>query len=209
MDFKYFNLPRFRKRNHSLKHTENNYPARRKFVKTMGLGAIAWSPIVESVKTLHQPKVRFVQQKKVLKVWMDDYLAWEISPRVFEEGYSLNLNKIKNTYQLSIENLRYKNTQFIFSIKARIGADNKWEWSVSIPELDFKANGNFIDWLQKTQSLCANGNVDKRIATSNSSFIQASGAFKITLNPDWEFRFFAQNQVLFQKEQQQFHTNSG
>ncbi|WP_321346696.1 hypothetical protein [uncultured Draconibacterium sp.] len=209
MNFKYFNLTGFRKRGRFNSDEHNTYPARRKFVKTMGLGAIAWSPIVESVKTLQQTDVRFSFRNNELKAWLNNHLVWEISPKIFEHDYTIDFSQRNNSYLLKAKNLKYRSTDFHFSLHAIINADKPWKMELSIPELELSTKINFIDWLQRTETLRANGQFRKRIATINkNSFLQADGKFDLTLSPDWEFNFYGHGNVLLKKEKQQFRTDN-
>lgn len=57
----------------------------------MGLGAVAWHPLAESIKSLTFDPVRFHYKKNRLKVYYKNKLAWEISEKYFESGYKVSL----------------------------------------------------------------------------------------------------------------------
>uniref|UniRef100_UPI0032179362 hypothetical protein n=1 Tax=uncultured Draconibacterium sp. TaxID=1573823 RepID=UPI0032179362 len=210
MRFKYLHLKKSRNASTQNIFESVPYPGRRRFVKTMGLGALIWSPMVDTIKSLKPNDLIFKRKNNNLKIYSQNRLVWEISDRYFESGYSLSFNRKGNYYLIEAMQLRFKQTDFVFSFNALIKNQNgSWNCQFKIPEFKMHWSGNFIHWLNGTQ--CLNTQVwiqENIVSLSSSDKLLTNGRFKFSMSPNWEFRFFSQNNIVFQFNNHEFRTGN-
>ncbi len=209
MGFKYLNLKKYRKITTSRKVETPEYPGRRRFIKAMGLGAVAWNPLADSLKSITFDSVKIQLKNNQLKIFRNHALAWEISEKFFEPGYSVTLQQSEKHYSIGAKNLQLKRTQLKFSLKANIDHEAGW-WACQfhIPEFQFSWNGNFSHWLEGTQPINGPAHLQHRITGSGSDQeIGLDGRCKLQLQPNWRFTFHSFNQVKFRYNQNLFATS--
>ncbi len=209
MGFKYLNLRKSR-----LLATKNHeagpsYPGRRQFLKTMGLGAVAWHPITESIKSLTFDPVRFHYKKNRLKVFYKNKLAWEISEKYFEPGYKVSLIQEGTHYRITARNLQFRNTLLRFSMKADIDHSNGW-WActMQIPEFNFGWSGNFCHWLDGTRKMKSKADIHQIVAHLNDAdVLKLEGPLQLTLSPQWQLSLNTLNGVCLQRGNRRLTTS--
>lgn len=210
MRFKYLHLKRTQTLNVKRQDSLPLYPDRRKFVKAMGLGALAWNPVLNSIKSLGSGSLQVSLKNNRLKVCKNNSVVWEISEKYFEPGYSVILRKTGNYYSIIARRLKLRKTDFIFSIKTLIDKkDGNWDCKFKIPEFDFEWNGSFLNWLENTESINGKATLNENIAElNNEDCIFAGGKFKLEIYPNWRFEFHSKNNIVLQFNQNQFSTGS-
>ncbi|MBT3383343.1 MAG: hypothetical protein HN778_16020 [Prolixibacteraceae bacterium] len=208
MKFKYLNLKKARVLTTNNRESTQQYPGRRTFVKAMGLGALAWNPLVNSLKSITTDSLKFKLKNNQLKVYLNNILAWEISEKYFEPGFTIQLKQTKNNYSLTAKRLKLRQTDFGFSLKADIYNKNgPWEFDFNIPEFRFKQTGNFYHWLENTQPLTGKAHLQHEIAKLNpTEFICARGTFNLELEPNWKFNFSSSKNVQLSFNRHQYST---
>ncbi len=148
MDFRYLNVKRSREFTLSDEKEEKRVPGRRNFLKAMGLGAIAWDPVVDSLKSLSKTPFLLRQSKNKLQFYRDDQLCWELSEKQFGKGGSLLCRKQDDRYWIRGNTLQYPGTQFRFSMDLEIFCQHgSWYMTADIPELGIRQQVNFLSWL--------------------------------------------------------------
>ena len=209
MLFKYLNL---RKTREITTITSNNtfYPGRRKFVKAMGLSALAWNPVVDSLKLMSSGQLQVKVKNNLLKIYRNNRLGWEISENYFESGYSLKIIQTGDSFSIQATGLKVKQTDLRFSLKAEIrDANSRSECHFSIPEWNFYWSGNFTNWLDGLEIMKGKIQLNQQVAsTGNKESIQARGTFSFSLTPDWKFSFSSSNNVLYTQQNRQFQTGN-
>lgn len=154
MNFQYLNVKKSREFITSDENEKKHVPGRRNFLKAMGLGAIAWDPVIASLKSLSAVPFQLKQSKNKLQFYRENQLSWEFSEKQFEKGYSLFCKKQDNGYRIRAKGLRYPGTEFHFSMDLEIFCQSGyWYINANIPELGIKQQVNFLDWLDGTVHL--------------------------------------------------------
>lgn len=201
MGFKYLNLRKSR-----LLSTKNHedgpaYPGRRQFLKTMGLGAVAWHPLSESIKTLTFDSLKFSHKSNCLKVYYQNKLTWEISEKYFEPGYIVHLIQDGKYFRITAKYLQFRNTSLRFSMKADIDhSGGWWECAMQIPEFDFRWSGDFCHWLTGTRIMKSTATIHQTVTHLNDAdTLSLKGAFQLTLSPQWQLSLNALNGVCLQR----------
>lgn len=206
MGFKYLNLRKSRFLCAKNYEAGPAYPGRRKFLKTMGLGAVAWHPLSESIKSLTFDPLKFYYKSNRLKVFYQDKLAWEISEIYFEPGYKVNLVQDGKHYRITAKHLQFRNTSFRFSMNADIDhSKGWWECEMLIPEFDFEWSGNFCHWLTGTRAMKSTANIHQTVAHLNDAdTLKLGGVFQLALSPQWQLSLDASNGVCLQRGKHTF-----
>ena len=195
MQFKYLHLKKARKLHAKKFETPQIYPDRRKFVKAVGLGAIAWNPVFSSLKSLKSDSFQFISKKNTFKISNQNRIVWEISNKYFEKGYSIRFFENGNTVFLKAENLLIRGTNFSFSIKMELNK-RTGDCQFEIPDFLMAWDGNFFEFLNYRQKIESLSQINSSIITiAQHENISASGQCTFTLNPDWKISLQAKNVI--------------
>ncbi len=198
MNFKYFNLKSNRKKLTGEKNIIINYPGRRKFVKALGLGALAWNPVTSSLKSISD-SFEIISKKNSFKIVGNNRVLWEISEKYFENGYLLQYSKKGESHFLSAKDLHLRKTNLSFSFRAIIDNNNGfWKCAFIIPEFDFQWEGNLKHWLEGIVSAKSEGLVRQNILSlNNTEPVEINGKCKIQISPDWKMDFISNEKITF------------
>ncbi|MCU4157425.1 hypothetical protein J1N10_15720 [Carboxylicivirga sp. A043] len=172
-------------------------PARRSFLRTLSIGALAWSPLVEAAFALSKKPFRIVKRQQQLYVYQKGRIAWELSSRIFEDGYHLELNREKDAYHIKANGLRYHHTDFSFDLTASIQLKHgEWRCLISIPQLSISQEMGFLSWLDgKT----VKGKIQPfTIVDSALLSVKVSACSVCQLNVDWKLDIQADKSLVFQ-----------
>lgn len=193
MGFKYLQI----KKSHRLVKQSDavKAPQRRSFLKAIGVGVLAWNPLIESVFAVTRRPFKLIGNDKQLLVYRNGQLAWEISHHVFESDYSLSVKKQKDEYLISAKNLSYHFTNLPLSLKARIYQDRgEWRLDLRIPQLKIKQEVDFISWLDDLQSV--KGVINPQIlVNSDKASIALHHKASCSLNSKWELSLNAPHAI--------------
>ena len=210
MLFKYLNLKKTREYTAVNRIDAVPYPGRRKFVKAMGLGALAWNPVLDSIKSVNSGQFQIKVKNNQLKVIRNNKVVWEISENIFEPGYLLRVRQTGDSYIIKAANLKIRQTDLLISLKAEITDLNSHsECYFSIPEWHFRWTGNFANWLSGIEKMQGKIQLNESvISLGNQDNIQANGTFRLTLSPQWKCSFSSSKNIAFTHRQNQFVTGN-
>ncbi|MGD9556020.1 MAG: hypothetical protein AB7V25_03275 [Mangrovibacterium sp.] len=153
MNFHYLNISKSREFTISEEKGKTPVPGRRNFIRTVGLGALAWNPLADSIKSLSRP-FQLKHSGNRLSFYRNNQLCWEFSERIFEKDYTLAYSEANGAYLVVARNLRYKGTAFRFSVHTQISyKDGNWGMEMKIPELGIAGKVNFLRWLDGNTDL--------------------------------------------------------
>jgi len=184
-------------------------PARRSFLRTLGIGALAWNPLIESVFALSKKPFEIKAKRSHLLVYRKGILCWEISDRIFKKGYQLKYQHNGDNYAIAITGLSYHKAAFQFSINAAIQLiSGQWQMLISIPQLHINQTVDFIDWLDGVTSL--KGVMQPRLlflSDNNSNVIELNKRAVCTINACWSLSINAKQQIALQNACGRFVTD--
>jgi len=190
MDFHYLNVKRSREFTLSDEKEEKQIPGRRNFLKAMGLGAIAWDPVIDSLRSLSREPFLLKQNKDKLQFYRDNRLCWEFSDKQFETGYSINCKKNDNFYIIQAENLLYPGTSVRFSMYIEICfCHSNWMMDLKVPELGINRSVNFLSWLDGNVS--ADGEIERYgelVSLNSQDGMRWNGNMNTCLDSDWNLK---------------------
>lgn len=188
MYYKYLNLKKTRELAASGNNAEKKIPGRRKFMQAMGLGALAWTPVVRLLNSSTEPFILKSSANR-LSVYRNGKIAWEISEKYFQPGYSLKVAQGDHSWSVAAEGLCLKYTEFRFSAQIAIfEKDGIWKIQTRIPDFDYFLETDFYDWLDKITGPSANARVYSELVRLNENdLLTLNGNCRMAVSPDWQF----------------------
>ncbi|MDD4191612.1 MAG: hypothetical protein PHI28_09780, partial [Mangrovibacterium sp.] len=198
MDFRYLNVKKSREFTLSDEKEKEQVPGRRNFLKAMGLGAIAWHPVVDSLKTLSKSPFLLRQSKTKLQFYRDHQLCWELSKKQFGKDSSLLCRKQGDRYWIRADALQYPGVRFRFSMNLEIFYQyGYWSMMADVPELGIRQQVNFLSWLDGMVRL--EGMMTKHeelVLLNGRDGVFWNGPLHTRLDREWNIDFNGENSVL-------------
>ncbi|MEN6453316.1 MAG: hypothetical protein ABFD10_03590, partial [Prolixibacteraceae bacterium] len=187
MNFHHLNIRKSREFTISEEKEKTPEPGRRNFIRTMGLGALVWNPLADSMKSLSSTPFQLKRSGNRLLFYRDGQLCWEFSERIFEKDYSLEYSEPNGGYLIAARNLRYRGTAFRFSVHTQISyRDGNWFMQMRIPELGIAGTVNFLRWLGGDAEL--EGSKDgyqELVRLNGKDSLSRTGKLTVRINRQW------------------------
>lgn len=193
---KYFNLKKVGK--HLVSDNQSINPSgRRKFMKAMGLGAIAWNPVMDSITSLTSQPFEFSTASNNFRIYRNGAVVWTIDKSLFENGYSVKVRKNGEDYAISAKGIRIIHTNISLDFDARIQNNSgQWAMDISFSELGLNQKVNFIRFLDGLENLESGKYFQTNLIQLNSSHsIGIDGEVKLSISNSWELRFKGKDAV--------------
>lgn len=197
MRFQYLNLKKIRENIVTEEKQEKQSPGRRNFVKAMGLGALAWNPVVESVQLLSRDAFQVKKSKNKIQFFRQRKLCWEISETIFSPGYHLKISQQDEHFTIKGTGLNFWGTNLKFSLDAEIFYQRgDWLMDLKIPELGINQQVNFLSWLKG--NTVANGKVLKNgllTRLNEHDSVHFDGMVVTHVNREWQLVFEGKDNI--------------
>ncbi|WP_423129527.1 hypothetical protein [Gaoshiqia sp. Z1-71] len=208
MHFQYLNLKKSREHLLCDEKTIPPSPGRRKFMKALGLGALAWNPLVDSIKLLSKDAFEIKQRKQNLLFYRNNQLAWEISDRIFESGFSTSFRQQDDRYIIEASGLTCINTNLTLSVQAEIYFEQAcWLMKFRIPELKLNTTLDLLHWLDGHVTIYTGTVLNKTLAQiNNGDKVGVSGNLHLRLDHQWKLDFEGKQAVGFTYQSHLFQT---
>ncbi len=209
MHFKNLNLKKCREHllcNEKIKPISSG---RRNFVKAMGLGVVAWNPLFDSVKLLSKDAFEIKKKKRSLLFYRKKKLCWEISDRIFEDGFSTSFKQVGDKYHFGADGLRYVNTNYQFSLKGEIFFDNScWMLNLNIPELEVETTVDLLKWLDGHVTVLAKTSQNRVLAKIyGEDQVVLDGNFNLSLTNMWQLGFESTKGIILNYQSDVYQTS--
>lgn len=202
MGFKHFNLKDARVNILSAQPPRKKSIDRRKFFKTMGIGALALTPVVGSLKKVLGSPFDLKVTKTGFNVLRNGTSAWRFPAAVFEKGTVPVITEYENSYFIECRDVRFTGSQQAFDILAKIyHNDFSWRMKMEIPQFSLSHDVDFLQFLDnndfieskadinyccgKPESACSmmiNGKVDMAIDSRWNFSVKGNDAVHYTYN---------------------------
>jgi gas vesicle protein len=188
MEYKLLNVRNVRTYIKKEQVSNSKFPGRRKFIRTVGLGVLFWNPLFEMSKYLSAKPFEILFSNKVFSVLRNGKVAWTISEKLFEKGYTLKLITGKDRYQITGHGLQVRNTNMVFSVLAEIFRDKSdWKMNLKLPELSIDKDVDFLDWIDNNTDVSSDISTNSNLVDLNfSDHIELKGNGKICVNSNWD-----------------------
>ena len=201
MKFKYLHLKKARKASSKSIVVNNETPGRRKFVKALGLGSLAWSPVIGSLKAAQNTEISIHNNSEGLLVYKNGKPVWKFSKTVFENGFYVNRQELSDKFLFTANGLKLKGTDLQFSVEAELNKTGE-EIFLNIPEFNYHQKFNFNDWTDEIFLPQGKAHLHAQLVQfGNGNQITLNGNYKLALSPDWKFTFKAAKQINFDIQQ--------
>ena len=173
-------------------------PARRSFIRTLGLGAIIWNPIVESVYAFSRKPFVIRRKGQQLFIYRDGQVCWQVSEQVFQKGYSLSFEHSDGRYFIEAKNLQYHYSDVRFTLKADIVFERgEWRLKLQIPQLHIKQNIELLAWLDKNVSVSGAIPAQQIVQSVSGSSVEVQYSSVCQLNARWELNIARKHAIVF------------
>jgi hypothetical protein len=184
-------------------------PDRRNFIRTLGLGILAWNPLTETLKSIAEDPFEIKCRNNCFSVMRNGKVAWEITDNFFEKGYHLKYTPEPGKHQLVVNGLKVRNTPMDFSMQATIFQESgRWKMNLNIPELAVSEKVDFLDWLDKNNKVRSNYGFDKKVIGLNQyDCIVWEGICSVNINSSWEISIEGLQQIQLDLNNERYRTN--
>jgi len=207
MRFKHLHLQRARLNSTCKSNSAPSLPGRRKFVKAIGLGSLAWSPLIDSMQNLQSQNYVFQKNRNGIFLYQNDTPVWEVSCKIFERGFKPEFHETVSKYLLRVQKLRYRGTELEFSMHFEL-KKNGQDAFISIPELGLERTFNLNDWIVGLEKIEYRANLsNKLVALSKTDYVLLDGKFSCRLEPTWLLVLDSRQNVTFCFQGQTLNTS--
>ncbi len=209
MSWKYLHVKKSRALVIKPRQKEVKKPGRRSFLKQLGIGAIIWSPVADSVAAAAKHPFQVKKKKGQIIFYRNGKPAWEISERFFAQGYSLDINQQASMLQIKAKGLCYPSLQSAFSLNATISLKNsEWRLKLDIPEFNMHDEVDFIDWLEGCIQVLSTMVLNRQVATYyHNGSVSVSGLVKLSLNNQWHLSYSGHKAINIGNNGKSYFTN--
>ena len=197
MRFKHLHLQSARLFCTSKSKTAPQQPGRRKFVKAIGLGSLAWNPLINSMQNLQSSQYFIRKNREGILVYKNNHPVWQVSTAVFEKDICPELKETESSFLLNIKQLKYLGTDFVFSLQLELSKEGEHARLI-IPELGIHSGFNFVDWLEDLAIIEGRSEINQSfVQLDNSDRIELGGQFDCRLTSDWQLVLKSSKKIHF------------
>lgn len=191
MGFRHFNLQLARARALSAPSDNKKSIDRRKFFRSVGLGALALAPVMGSVRKALSAPFEIETTASGFNVRRNGSVAWKFPARIFDKTAKASVSYIDDAYHIEATSVRFAGCSQNFSLIADIYHDGSlWMMKLSIPEFDLAGETDFLRWLDGDDRLTANASVPLIFGdTGSGQGLQFEGKLTTGIDPGWNFSF--------------------
>lgn len=158
---------------------------RRNFIRTMGLGALAWNPVSESVNALRLKPFEVEWDHHHITVYRNGKAAWSITEGFFETAPIVQGSEHHNRFLFEVSGLKVTNSSLAFNLTAEIFRESDWIMHIRIPEVNIDKKVCFTDWLDGKAVIDSESNLDACFANSSHLRLHARGSFSMQIDHAW------------------------
>lgn len=183
---------------------------RRQFLRAIGLGTIAVTPTIGAVKNLTSDPFKIESEDDKLRVWRHGQLAWEISPDLFENETQISFEQKDANWEFFISNLTFKGTNLTYNLHGSINHTlTQWLINLEIPDFEWKAEMDFLDFLDGVKPLTSNAKINHEILhVEKNGSVFAQGVIQTSLYADWKLELKKEKSIHFQLFEKNYSTDS-
>ncbi len=206
---KYFDLKRINKQLATGTNSGESF-GRRKFMKAMGLGAIAWNPMLDSITSLASKPFEISYARNNFKVWRRGEVAWTIPKNLFENGMSVKYRVEGDEHLIKVKHLNYLHSNLSLDFNARIYSDSGiWKMDITFSSLGFKESVNFINFLDGLENVGAKFHLQSNIIQPHQTHsISVDGNINFSLSNSWELLLRGKNKIICDDNGKNYYTDA-
>ncbi len=209
MGFTHFDL-RFA-REHALSAPSNNKKNldRRKFFKSVGIGALALAPVFGSIRKILGAPFDIAPTTAGFVVRRKGAVAWQFPARIFEKGAVAKVETLNDSYHIDAQHISFAGTAQPFSFSADLYNDGlRWIMKFRIPEFGLESEVDFLRWLDGIEELSAEAKTSLVLGSADSgNSLEFGDKFMLGIDRRWNFSFSGKDSVKLQTNHQIFNTD--
>ena len=210
MNFKHFNLRESRVNVFSQPDKQHRTLDRRRFLKNIGLSALAINPLVKSIDKVVGEPFHIISSTDGFIVKRNARIAWQFPVSHFKRGAKVSVEKIKDEYIIQMNNLTLNGSFQSFDVTASIYESLfGWRMKMEIPQFGVNLQVNFTDWLDNQllveQKISANLTFGSLSSQSN---IRIEGEVNFMMDTRWNMYFEGDEAVKLRYSGKTYHTSA-
>jgi len=191
MGFKHFNLKDARVSVLASQPPRKKVIDRRKFFKTLGVGAVALSPVVGSIKNVVGSPFDLHSTHNGFNVFRNGANAWKFPADVFEKSAQSFVSEQNNCYLIELKKVRFVGCEQEFDILFKIyHNDFRWRLLMEIPQFSLLHDVDFLQFLDKSESIHSKADIQYNCGSEFSNCnVGIHGKVNMELDAQWNFSF--------------------
>ncbi len=189
MGFKHFNFKDARVNVLSTRQPRTKNVDRRKFFKAIGLGAIALTPVVGSLKKALAAPFELRPNGNGFEVLRNGATAWRFPAKVFDKNAKTVVTELNNVYFIEIRNVRFAGSQQEFDVLVKIYHDDfRWRMKAEVPQFALAHEVDFLQFLDKKECIGGSSLVQYDFgSTANTCSLSLNGKVNMAFDSQWNF----------------------
>lgn len=198
MGFRYFNLRDARVSLNSAQARNFKSINRRKFFKTIGVGSIALSPAIGTIKKTMAASFDLHATEEGFWVSRHGSKVWQFPSAVFAKGSSSFVKEVNNSYFIELKKVRLVGSQNDFTILCKIfHNDIQWRLAIEIPDFNYSTEIDFLQFLDKNEILLSQANLNYQCGSQScSGNVSLQGLVEMGIDSHWNFAIKGDNSVV-------------
>ena len=210
MNFKHFNLRESRVNVFSQPDKQHRTLDRRRFLKNIGLSALAINPLVKSIDKVVGEAFHIISSTDGFIVKRNARIAWQFPVSHFKRGAKVSVEKIRDVYFIKMNNLMLNGSHQSVDVTASIYESLfGWRMKMQIPQFGVDVQVNFLDWLDKQQLVEQRIYANLQLGNEDSQGnIHMEGEVDFAMDTRWNMYFEGNEAVTFRYSGKTYHTSA-
>ncbi|MEZ7867692.1 MAG: hypothetical protein QMB37_09630 [Paludibacteraceae bacterium] len=191
MNFKHFNLRESRFNVFTQPEKQHRTLDRRRFLKNIGLSALAINPVVKSIDKVVGEPFHIISSADGFIVKRNARIAWQFPVSHFTRGAKVSVEKIRDVYFIKMNNLMLNGSNQSVDVTASIYENLfGWRMKMQIPQFGVDVQVNFLDWLDKQQLIEQRIHANLTLGNEETqSNIRIEGEVDFAMDTRWNMYF--------------------
>jgi len=191
MGFKHFNLKDARVNILSTQPPRNKSIDRRKFFKAIGIGALAFTPVVGSFKKALAAPFELKATGQGFDVLRNGVSVWGFPSPVFDRSAHSVVTEHNNSYFIELSNVRFVGSEQAFDVLVKIyHNDFRWRMLMEIPQFNASQDIDFLQFLDRNEQFESHADIQYTYGNpASKSSLTIKGNVDIAIDRGWNFTF--------------------
>ncbi len=210
MNFKHFNIRESRMKVFTIPEKKIRTLDRRKFLKNIGLSALAVNPLVKSFDKVAGEPFQILNSDDKLIVKRNASICWQFPASQFSGCAKVSVRKIRDEYFIDLNNLLFNSSSQSFDLTARIYESIfGWQMKIVIPQFGVDTKVDFLDFLDNKQLVGQQINTSLQLGSSSEqSNIRIDGEVNFMMDSRWNMSFEGADAIVFSYSGRSYRTSS-
>jgi hypothetical protein len=198
MSFKYINVKKLKAARNNEVITTSSSRSRRKFLKGLGLGFLAFQPSLKALGKAFDNDICYKKKAKGISFYSTEGNIWHVNPNLFDGSARVIFRKKNDSYRLVLRNAFYPGTQIPIDFKATIYNDFAWRIQIEFTKLNISADINFADWINDKCNIESWTDLHDRIKVNDQYSLDIDDHYHIIIDKYWKINLRGKELAGFQ-----------